>query len=812
MAMIGVGAAELLLIVAMMFGGGGLSAVGTPLPPDAGLQAAAPPTALVYVAHYGMTKPDPKSSNHFEQMLAEPENQAFLAELNRLAEETLKLVPADEEPAKLLGKTLPTLAKSLIARPSILYVADVAVNPIAPGGNGAFVIHAGDQIAALRDVVEQWERFYLTQIPPNQTVEKLTIEGVEVRRLPMPPQVPPVSWGVSGEYLFVAAGEGEATALLKRLNGRGEAPAWLSKLTADAKLPRTSGLVYFNVAKAFELAKPFIEQAAAFGAPFDVKQVIDTLGLEELEYIAAASGLDESTAVSKLLVGHAANAKGVLTLLNGKPLSKEDLAGIPKSADFALAARIDGADIFQRFVDLVGAVDSNAAKQLEKELGQAEEEIGFGLKRDLLDGLGDVWTVYNAPTEGGALLTGMCATVSVRDQAKLERVIEQVLRIAAAEGGRNGKPLFALKKTTVGEQTISYLQFISEPVPVAPAWAFVEGRLIFSLSPQMVRTHLARPAAVGALADLEPIAKQIAAGGVTAVSYLDPHFGTQILYSYLQYGATMAAAALEKETGIAADLSKFPSYTAIGRHLQPSIGIVRSSSTVWSAETYATGPSIGPITVVAGMGAFVGTKAVATTRHRAQEVASSNNLRQLAIATALYQQEHNQTMPQAIRSKDGKPLLSWRVALLPYVDGKGLYEQFHLDEPWDSEHNRTLISKMPAFYGHPYTPDLRELGATLYQIPLSDETLYDEKGKVFKLPAGRQAVLFVEASYDQSIIWTQPDDLKLDGESPLDQLMRVDGGSVQAALTDGSVRKVEANGDSPEVDAFLKLLFPRKKD
>ena len=86
MAMVGVGAAPLLLVAALLFGGGGLSAVGTPLPPDTGLQAAAPPTALVYVAHYGMTKPDPKSSNHFEQMLAEPENQAFLAELNRLAE------------------------------------------------------------------------------------------------------------------------------------------------------------------------------------------------------------------------------------------------------------------------------------------------------------------------------------------------------------------------------------------------------------------------------------------------------------------------------------------------------------------------------------------------------------------------------------------------------------------------------------------------------------------------------------------------------------------------------------------------------
>ena len=53
-----------------------------------------------------------------------------------------------------------------------------------------------------------------------------------------------------------------------------------------------------------------------------------------------------------------------------------------------------------------------------------------------------------------------------------------------------------------------------------------------------------------------------------------------------------------------------------------------------------------------------------------------------------------QSFPPAYTAdKDGKPLLSWRVLILPYVEQNELYKQFHLDEPWDSEHNKPLIAQ-----------------------------------------------------------------------------------------------------------------------
>jgi hypothetical protein len=764
----------------------------------------------LYVAHHGTTEPDAKSTNAYEQLLAEPESRAFFGELNRLADEALKLLPpGGDEPTRLLGKTMPTLVRTFLSRPSTLYLADVALPPQPPTGNGGFVLHAGDQIEAVRDAVEQWERFYLTQLPPNKAVETATIDGVAVRQLPLPPGAPPVAWGVADQYIFLAVGENEAKNLLSRLRAKSGPPDWLKSLNADAKLPRASGLLYVNAARVFELAEPLVKPFVQVGLPIDFDQAVDAIGLRQLRYLAVASGLDESVAVSKLLIGREASEKGIIGLLGGKPLTKADLSGIPRSTDFALVTRLDGAAVFDRIVEAVRQIDPREFEQFTRALEQAEDQIGFSPRRDLLDGLGDLWSIYNSPSEGGSLLTGACVTVSIHDRAKVERVIEQLLRIAAAEANRGGdKPAFAVRKTTVGEQTISYVQFLRDPVPVAPAWCVTNDRLVFALFPQMVRVHLTRPADAGSLADVDDVAKQLSTGDVTTISYADTKFGIQILYSYLQYAATMGASALEKQTGIQADLSKFPSFTAIAPHIRPSIGVIRSSATVWSAETYATGPSIGPASV-AGLGLGMVLPGIQKARTTARSNAMMNNLRGVAIAALSYEQAVGKPLPRAILSADGKPLLSWRVALLPYLERRDLYDRFHLDEPWDSDHNRQLIAEMPSFYLHPATPEMKELGATLIQIPTGEGTLYGE-AMTPKRRAGAPAVWFLTVGTNQAVVWTKPEDVEIDAESPYATFFPRAGNLTTYVRTDSSLNEINAYSGSPDEEAFLKELFPNK--
>ena len=83
---------------------------------------------------------------------------------------------------------------------------------------------------------------------------------------------------------------------------------------------------------------------------------------------------------------------------------------------------------------------------------------------------------------------------------------------------------------------------------------------------------------------------------------------------------------------------------------------------------------------------------------------SAQNLQQIGRAVQDHAHINYRTRtfpPQAICDKDGKPLLSWRVAILPELREFALYRQFKLDEAWDSPHNLKLLAKMPRIYAPP---------------------------------------------------------------------------------------------------------------
>ena len=66
-----------------------------------------------------------------------------------------------------------------------------------------------------------------------------------------------------------------------------------------------------------------------------------------------------------------------------------------------------------------------------------------------------------------------------------------------------------------------------------------------------------------------------------------------------------------------------------------------------------------------------------------------NDLKQLALGSInLADSSEGVMMGPAICDKDGKPLLSWRVTILPYIEHSMLYREFKLDEAWDSPHNK----------------------------------------------------------------------------------------------------------------------------
>jgi hypothetical protein len=186
---------------------------------------------------------------------------------------------------------------------------------------------------------------------------------------------------------------------------------------------------------------------------------------------------------------------------------------------------------------------------------------------------------------------------------------------------------------------------------------------------------------------------------------------------------------------------------------------------------------------------------------------SINNLKEIALGMLNYESANAHYPAQANVGPDGKPLLSWRVHILPYLEQNGLYQQFHLDEPWDSEHNKKLISKMPAVYSCPLSKNRASTGLTNYLVPCGPGTVFQDfkPTAVSDITDGTSnTILTLEADDDQAVVWTKPDDWTFNADSPLKGLGHIGvPPRIQAAFCDGSVHTIPA-GIDPKI--FCDLI------
>ena len=185
---------------------------------------------------------------------------------------------------------------------------------------------------------------------------------------------------------------------------------------------------------------------------------------------------------------------------------------------------------------------------------------------------------------------------------------------------------------------------------------------------------------------------------------------------------------------------------------------------------------------------------------------SVRNLRMISLA--MHQASAaNGRFPAAAIRKEGKALLSWRVSLLPYLGEKGLYDQFHVDEPWNSPHNRPLMEQIPNVYA-PVLRDGEPAGTTYYQVVVGRGALFGaDQGTLWDdvTDARSSTLMVVEGA--EPVPWSAPMDLTFDAdiEKPLPELGGPFKDGFHAAFVDGGV--VFLTG--PLQPGFLRALITR---
>jgi prepilin-type processing-associated H-X9-DG protein len=187
--------------------------------------------------------------------------------------------------------------------------------------------------------------------------------------------------------------------------------------------------------------------------------------------------------------------------------------------------------------------------------------------------------------------------------------------------------------------------------------------------------------------------------------------------------------------------------------------------------------------------------AVPKMKAAAERAKAQNYLKQIGIALHNYH-DANGVLPihatgangQAMRNTTDKPLLSWRVAILPYIEQNNLYQQFKLNEPWDSPNNKKLIEQMPKIFapGKPGKP-----GYTHLQMVVGPGAM--QAGSSFVKITDGTSNTFAVVEAAEPVIWTKPDDVMLGKEPPKDLKKKFGGlfpGGFNVLMWDGSVRFV----------------------
>ncbi len=202
---------------------------------------------------------------------------------------------------------------------------------------------------------------------------------------------------------------------------------------------------------------------------------------------------------------------------------------------------------------------------------------------------------------------------------------------------------------------------------------------------------------------------------------------------------------------------------------------------------------------------------------------SQSNLRQIGLALQNYHETYGKLPPAVVTSKDGRPLYSWRVLILPFLEESNFYKAFKLDEPWDSPHNQKLLEVMPQIYASDFESQTSH--STHYQVFVGPGTAFERAGLTWQdFPDGRSGtILVVEAS--EAVPWTKPVDLEYSPDKPVPPLGGVFNRHVyvlgyqvgskpcfNAVFADGSARFISNETDEQTLRSLITRNGGEKVD
>ncbi|MBI1325687.1 DUF1559 domain-containing protein [bacterium] len=528
------------------------------------------------------------------------------------------------------------------------------------------------------------------------------------------------------------------------------------------------------------------------------------LGLDGVRHIEMLGGFEDAQIRTIVRVVAPAPRKGLLSILDGPGFAADGLPPIHPSASGFTAMSIEPGAIFAKITDAIKATDPATGRQIDTFLNQFKTQTGISLVDDVLKAVGPAMSFGTVPERarnGG----DMFATVELKDGVAFARTLDKLAPVLAAivdqalkaQAGPNAGG-FEIRKAEGGKaEWVVKLPGGLAPVleQISPRIRIDKETLIFAFetrSLDMLQQIEARKTPYAFRGDYAFIGQRMPKTTVyLAVQDARTNFPALIssIPMFIQGIDQAAQADGNPPLPIRIDRNQVPSAESMAPFLTPSMVTVSVHPEGIKLDSSASVPSIDSPAAV-GVTVALLLPAVQSAREAARRAQCFNNHKQIALAMHNYADANKGFPPMAITGKNGEPLLSWRVALLPYLEQQQLYEAIRKDEPWDSPHNRPLMSRMPAVFACP-TNEL-EPGMTCCRAFVGDGGIL-EKDKTTPLSTIRDGtsntIMFAEAA--EPVEWMRPEGLPVNAPGLLGLGSKHPGGFV-AAFADGSVRFISS--------------------
>jgi len=579
-----------------------------------------------------------------------------------------------------------------------------------------------------------------------------------------------------------------------------------------------------------------------------------SLGLDRLKRIDYRWGFQGDALMTITRVVAPSPRSGLLALLDQPTFAIKNLPAMPDNVTEFTAFSLDMGPFYEKIAGMVAKSDPDATANMMQMEGMFQELAGHDLRRDVLKHLGPKVVTYTIPSRGvlpSNPLIGLASgylhvsktvvSIEVRDVDAFSKVFDslvakgneairaQLVELQQGDPAKvKGYGLLPLKGTPHAYVVTLPPSVFPIPAGMRPTMILGKSSLLIATTPEVARAALAMEAKPFAPGD-GPLAKALAhvPGNLAMVSVTDtresmlPELVANIptlisVFSSManstprpRFNANDAGEA-HAPFALTMDPDLIPSPDALRPFLFPATYAFTVTNEGFAFHTRESFPSVSP-TTAAPVAVALLLPAVQAARSAARRAQSTNNLKQIGLAMHNHLSVNN-AFPGPIRDKDGKALLSWRVAILPYLEQQALYNEFHLDEPWDSEHNKTLIDKMPATYKIPGAKD--ESGKTFYRGISGPSSLFDPKTKdgvgIASITDGTSNTIgVVEAS--EAVDWTRPDNeiLVPEKDDPANRLIDQFGehfpGGFNALFLDGSVRFIKKTIDGGVLRALITI-------